>query len=124
MTDNMKFWTFLTTMILAVAVAITLIDLTIKAAILEESNSLRRMIVNLTEEWGNDGQEKHGRVDARDSANGHHNGNLPSDVLAQRPTGLEERSANIGDQKPLPTTPRKRRATRPPIGNREIPPGD
>jgi hypothetical protein len=44
--ENIKFWTTLAIVALMVAIAVTLIDLSIKAAILEESNTLRRIILN------------------------------------------------------------------------------
>ena len=46
MKENVKFWALLAAVMLAVSVAVMLIDLGIKAAILEESNTLRRMILN------------------------------------------------------------------------------
>lgn len=40
-TDKTKFWAFLIGLMVAVAVAVTLVDLTIKAAILQESNAFK-----------------------------------------------------------------------------------
>jgi len=39
--DKTKFWAFLIGLMVAVAVAVTLVDLTIKAAILQESNAFK-----------------------------------------------------------------------------------
>lgn len=57
--DNQRFWTTLSILILMVAIAVTLIDLSIKAAILQESNDLRRVILNgrreaSTDDYGDD----------------------------------------------------------------------
>ena len=42
--DKTKFWAILIMVMVAVAIAVTLVDLTIKAAILEESNALKERI--------------------------------------------------------------------------------
>ena len=89
--DTLKFWTFLTICLLAVAVAVTLIDLTIKASILAESNAMK---LRLEEFEVNHGQEIYGRIDQGNSANGSVNGHLPGNVLATDDAGLETGSAD------------------------------
>lgn len=89
--DTIKFWTFLTVMLLGVAVAVTLIDLTIKASILAESTSLKLAM----EEWEvRNGPKQAGRPDTGNSADNSHNGHFPGDVLATGNAGLAEGSAN------------------------------
>ena len=112
--DSIKFWTFLTIMLLAVAIAVTLIDLTIKAAILAESNALKIEM----EEWEvRHGPKQAGRIDARNSDNNSHNGNLPGDVLDSGNAGMETGSSNEGDKKPFPTRARNGRFTSPSSGD-------
>lgn len=106
--DTIKFWTFLLMMLLGVAVAVTLIDLTIKASILAESNSLKLAM----EEWEvRNGPKQAGRIDKRDRDNASHNGSFSGDVLATGDAGLEAGSANNGSEKPV----------RPRTGNRNKP---
>lgn len=108
--DSIKFWTFLTIMLLAVAIAVTLIDLTIKAAILAESNALKIEM----EEWEvRHGPKQAGRIDARNSDNNSHNGNLPGDVLATGDAGMEKGSSSEGNQEPTVSRTRNRPKSRP-----------
>jgi hypothetical protein len=112
--DTIKFWTFLTVMLLAVAIAVTLIDLTIKAAILAESNSLKLAM----EEWEvRNGQKASGRIDERDNSHGTLNGHFSGDVLATDDARLEEGSADSGDKKPTRQRARDRNIVRPSDGN-------
>jgi hypothetical protein len=113
--DTIKFWTFLTVMLLAVAVAVTLIDLTIKAAILAESNRVKLAM----DEWWEvqNGQKADGRTDERNRANGSIDGNLSGDVLATDNAGLEAGNASNGAAKQTRTGPRNRNIVRPSDGN-------
>lgn len=77
--DNIKFWTMLTAMILLVSVAVLLIDMTIKAAILEESNALRRAILGVQDDRA-----------AKTSSNGaSYNSDSAGSVLDKFPAGME-----------------------------------
>lgn len=80
MKDNVKFWTFLAGMILMVSVTVLLIDMSIKAAILEESNALRLVI-----EESRNGQRKESADHKRTSGNG----SGTPDVLGQYDAGME-----------------------------------
>jgi hypothetical protein len=112
--DSIKFWTFLTVMLLGVAVAVTLIDLTIKAAILAESNSMKLAM----EEWEtNYGQKVSGRLDPRNYPDANNNGHLSGNVLDSRDAGMEAGSADNGDKKPIPARPRNRNKPSAPDGN-------
>lgn len=79
--DNQKFWVLVTTAILAVSVLVLLIDMSIKAAILAESNQLRLVI----EGERNDKGRKAGAMDAAPS-----NGNSAPDVLGADDSGVEK----------------------------------
>jgi hypothetical protein len=104
--DTIKFWTFLTMMLLGVAIAVTLIDLTIKAAILSESNALKLRM----EAWGvENGQTPTGRIDQRNTANGHFEPSLPADLLGADTTGLEAPDASNGTKNPSSARARDRR---------------
>lgn len=101
LTENSKirFWGILAIMILAVAITVTLVDLTIKAAILQESNSLRLLIERETNAKGTERSDDSGiAADASDDST------VPGDVLAIKPVRLETRNVS------------RRRATRPKIG--------
>lgn len=89
LTENSKvrFWGILAIMILAVAITVTLVDLTIKAAILQESNSLRLLIERETNAKGTEGPDNSGI--AADATN---DGTVPGDVLAIKPVRLEARN--------------------------------
>lgn len=94
--DTTKFWTFLLIMLLAVAVAVTLIDLTIKASILAESNSMKLAM----EEWEvNYGRKVSGRRDQRNTVDPADNGYLPGDVLGSGNAGMEAGNAANGAKK-------------------------
>lgn len=119
--DTIKFWTFLTVMLLAVAVAVTLIDLTIKASILAESNAMKLAM----EDWEvRHGQENIRRPDKRNHPDPANNGHLSGDVLATGNAGLEARDAidRIADAIPPRSRPRNKPPT--PRRDREIPDGN
>lgn len=74
--ENLKFWTILAWAALATAIMITLIDLTIKTAILEDSNALKKTI------W----EERRGKgtevaTDSGNTTDPIHNGVVPGDLL-------------------------------------------
>jgi hypothetical protein len=105
-TDNVKFWTFLTTMILAVAVGVLLIDMSIKAAILQESNQLRLLIEG----------ERNDRGTKRPVPNGSSgNGSGTPDVLGKYATGME--AGNVSENDSPKDTQNGRRTRRTPPGN-------
>lgn len=114
--DNIKFWTFLAGMILMVAVAVLLIDMSIKAAILGESNALRLTI----EEERNDRSAK---------TNGHgssNNGRNSSSVLRLNATGMETGDVANGAKKTVQSRKARGQRAQPraPMDSGEIPPGD
>jgi hypothetical protein len=112
--ENVKFWALLAGVMLSVSVAVMLIDLSIKAAILEESNTLRKVILGERETKAGSNGASH------DVAN-------RSPVLDNDATGLE--TANVwprtNGQTPV-VSPRK--SPRPKPGTQgnppEIPTGD
>lgn len=80
--ERVKFWVFLCGLMLAVAVMVTLIDISIKASILEQANNFR---IDLE---GARGQNVSG---ANTNGTANHvadNGTVPSNVLDLQPTGL------------------------------------
>jgi hypothetical protein len=112
--ENIKFWTVLSVLMLVTAVAVTLIDLSIKAAILEESNALRRTILN--------GRGEEGSTNSRasdDSASA-------SVLLDLDTTGMETGNVRQQSNGKVPANPpRKSRAKPRTQGNPpEIPSGD
>jgi hypothetical protein len=115
--DKIKFWVFLVAMMLGVSVAVLLIDMTIKAAILEESNALRRVILGVQDDRS-----------AEANPNGtSHDANSSSVVLGKFPAGMETGNVANGSKAEVPPLPRKRRGTRTEPGtpgdSGEIPPG-
>jgi hypothetical protein len=57
--DKTKFWAILIMVMVAVAIAVTLVDMTIKAAILEESNALKERL-NSVARSGSDKADSNG----------------------------------------------------------------
>jgi hypothetical protein len=85
--DPVKFWLFLVTLMLATAVAVLLLDISIKAAILEESNALRLAI----EAERNNRYERRTENPSANGASG--NGSHSGDVVDINDAGLEKRDA-------------------------------
>lgn len=114
--DHIKFWTFLAAMILMVAVAVLLIDMSIKAAILGESNELRLMIEG----------ERNDRAAKANSNGSGNNGSSASPVLGKFPTGMETRDVVDGSKKTVQSrAPRGQRAKpRASLDSGEIPEGN
>lgn len=115
--DKTKFWVVLIAIMLGVSVAVLLIDMTIKAAILEESNALRKLILGVQDDRS-----------AETSNNGaSDNANRPGPVLDIFPAGMETGNVPNGDKaSPNGRTTRGKRSGNEPRtqGNsREIPPG-
>jgi hypothetical protein len=112
--DTMKFWTVLAGTILVVAVMVMLIDMSIKAAILGESNELRLVIE----------RERNGRGKAEsNSSRASDNRASSSPLLGFDATGVETGNVANGHK----ATPAKSRASRQPKnqgGAGEIPPGN
>ncbi len=113
--DNIKFWTVLAGMILLVSVAVLLIDMSIKAAILGESNSLRLLI---------EGEYNDRAAKASSNGTGNHtSGTNP--VLGEFPAGMEvgnvaNRTAKKATQarnRNARQTPRESRSGELPSGN-------
>lgn len=109
--DTIKFWTFLTVMLLAVAVAVTLIDLTIKASILTEAAKVRAMLEAVN------GQEISGRTDERNNPDPSNNGHLSGDVLDTGNAGLEEGGLARIAKEQARTRPQRRNIPRPSDGD-------
>lgn len=114
--DKTKFWITLVAIMLGVSVAVLLIDMTIKAAILEESNALRRVIIGVRD----DGSAEANPVG---SAN-QHSGN--STLLDFVPAGMETGNVANGNKAEAKAQPRKRKPTQPRTqgDTGEIPEGD
>jgi len=114
--DHIKFWTFLAGTILMVAVAVLLIDMSIKAAILGESNTLRLIIEG----------ENNDRAAKANSNGASHNGTNSSSVLGVFSAGMETEHVANGTKKTV--QPRKTRGQRAkpgsPLDTGEISPGD
>lgn len=93
---QIQFWLAMLFLCLIVAVAITLVDFGIKAAILEESNRLRKLIEG----------EEIGRVQkantAGDSSNSIYDPPLPSSLLVDKPARMEAKDGPNGATKPGP----------------------
>jgi hypothetical protein len=115
-TDNIKFWSFLAGMILMVSVAVLLIDMSIKAAILQESNTLRLAIEG----------ERNDRASKASSNGNNHHSNNSSPILGVFPAGMETGDVANGTKKTI--QPRKTRGQRAkpgtPMDSGEIPSGD
>lgn len=95
---QIQFWLAMLFLCLMVAVAITLVDFGIKAAILEESNRLRRLIEG----------EEIGRIKESnakgDTTNPVYDPPLPSSLLVDKPTRMETTDDANGDKKQGPNT--------------------
>lgn len=106
--DTIKFWTFLTAMLLGVAIAVTLIDLSIKASILAESTSMKLAM----EEWETHyGPKQEGRIDKRNHSDPHNNSNHSGDVLATGNAGME--APSLGKLAENQARPRARQRPKP-----------
>lgn len=114
-----EYWAFIIGLMIAVAIAILLIDFSIKAAILEESTRLRLIIE------GERSGQKPGTADASGATNdAPDNSPLSSDVLVVDPTGMETGNGHKGDQKPSEDASNRRPQPRRPNRNRAIPGGN
>lgn len=113
--DAIKFWAMLTLLLLACAVAVTLIDLTIKAAILQEAAALREVI---------NGQGQERSVGGGNIADNIFDAVLPADLLDSGDAGLETRNVSNGAKKPATrgTASKTKPGNR--AGNTEVPPHD
>jgi hypothetical protein len=109
--ETLKFWAFLTMMLLGVAVAVTLIDLSIKAAILAESNAMKLQM----EEWEvRYGQKAAGRDVEGNPSNGRFHGSISSDLLGPDDARLEAGSATAdGETSPIPRARNRRKPSAP-----------
>lgn len=107
--DSIKFWTILAGMFLGCAIAVMLIDISIKAAILDESNRLRQLIL---QEGAERGKADAGSDDGRDNHNGNIHSLYPVGVLDSSNAGMEAENVPTGDKTAPATTPRKTRTKR------------
>jgi hypothetical protein len=99
--ENVKFWTVLAILILSVSVAVMLIDLSIKAAILEESNSLRRVILN-------------GRGEERANGSGGSDDSASDSVLLDfHDSPVETGNVRQNGSGKVPATPRRKPRSKP-----------
>lgn len=112
--DKIKFWTVLCSIILAVSVLVMLIDMSIKAAILEESGHLRRVIL---------GEREQAKQPGDSTGNPEYNfhSGVPSDLLVPTDSGMGEASSDNGYKAPT-SARRKTRQVLP--RDPEIPPRD
>lgn len=106
--DTIKFWTVLAATILVVSILVMLIDMSIKAAILQESNSLRLVI----EEQRNRGARK----TAANPDGADNDSSNPSVLLDIDATGLEVGDVANG-HKAATHKPRSRRQPPYPSGD-------
>lgn len=113
--DSIKFWTFLTVMILACAVAVTLIDLTIKAAILTEAAALREVI---------NGQRQERPDGGGNTSNGVFDAVLPVDLLDTGNAGLETRDVPNGAKEPAARSTARKAQPRNRARNTQVPQDD
>jgi hypothetical protein len=113
--DNVKFWTVLAATILVVSVMVMLIDMSIKAAILEESNALRLAI---------EGQRNGRGKEESDNNRANSNGSGTPNVLGEYDPRVE--AGNVLPSDTVSANPRPRRRAKPKASgdSREIPPGD
>lgn len=111
-----KFWTLLTMMCLGASALILMIDLGIKASILEESGRLRLAIAD--ERMQRDGRNPAEANDNRASSNG----SGPDHVLDTDAAGMETRIVRKSDSRDAPNSSAKRRANaKPASGTGEVP---
>lgn len=107
--SSIKFWTILAGLFLGCAITVLLIDLTIKAAILGESNQLRQIILQEEAERGKAGTRSD---DSRDNHNGSVHSLYPVGVLDSGNAGMEAENVPTGSETPVAATPRKPRTRR------------
>ena len=114
--DHIKFWTFLAGMFLMVSIAVLLIDMSIKAAILGESNELRLIIEG----------ERNDRAAKTNSNGSSNNGSGASPVLGKFSTGMETGDVVDGSKKTVQSrAPRGQKPKpRPSLDSGEIPEGN
>jgi hypothetical protein len=113
------FWFFMGVILLSGMVLVTVIDLTIKAAILSESTALRLKI----EDWER-GQKDSGGVSKRNTSNGHNHPIVLGDVLPLFSSGLETEDA---DKRTTPATQSQTARSRKPRNQArggEVPPAN
>jgi hypothetical protein len=125
--DTIKFWTVLAGLILMVSVAVLLIDMSIKAAILAESNALRRAILHMSEEChDSECPGVHYDRSAKASPNGaSHDSTSGSSLLDFVPTGME--TGDVANGSKAPVRAKRPGGTRPkpgtPRNTGDVPPG-
>ena len=95
--DKLKFWALLAIVLVAVAVTVTLVDLGIKASILEQANAFRRDL-----ERARNGQAPVGTSANGADNNSAHDGSVSGDVLGVFPAGMEEGSLPKHDKNATP----------------------
>ncbi|SRR5712691_7323115 len=117
--SNMKFWVVLVMAMLFCSALILMIDISIKAAILEESVQLRKVIEEAYNERAREEKQPARRDNPDSSVNGHFHSDVLPVVLDARPD--ETSSFAAGDKAKDPP----RRRTRPvPKRDTEIPGGN
>jgi hypothetical protein len=116
---QLEFWMAILILCLITAIIITLVDFSIKASILEQSNKIRLEI----EEW-NRGQGRGRQAEDGASYNADNNSPLPGDVLGKHTTGLETRYPDNKNTGMVHAASKTRAEHRSQDGNREIPSGD
>jgi hypothetical protein len=112
--SKIKFWAVLAIICLMVAVAVTLVDLTIKTAILQESNGLRLFIESVRNDSGTIRPDE-SRADTDPS----NNGIVPPNVLDLDSARVETRDVSEGIPSRVAPRPRRnpRNAPKPPEGS-------
>lgn len=97
---QLEFWGMLIFICTMTAIFVLVIDMTIKGAILEESNALRRVI---EEDYRGQGRAK--ATDGGNSNDSHINPSLPSDLVDRRTARMEKTGDNKSGTRPADSGP-------------------
>lgn len=114
-----EYWAFIIGLMIAIAIAVLLIDFAIKASILEESNKLRMTIEGV----------RSGQVPTAANASGANSlhsddASIPSDVLVVDNSGMEAGNVHNGTQKEAARKTTGRAKPRRPSSSGTIPGGN
>jgi uncharacterized membrane protein len=97
--DKTKFWAILIMVMVAVAIAVTLVDMTIKAAILEESNALKERLNGVARSGSNKADSNGASNHAAD------NGSNDSDDVHLFPARMEAPTIRASRARKTPPGP-------------------
>ena len=122
MSKKGEFLAVLLTLCTVVMVVVLLLDIQIKAAILEESTKLRLTIED--EEVRQSGRRRQETNADRVSNDAPNDAPIPSNVLVVKPAGMEAGSASNGTEKPVPSPRVRRSKSGRPASDRTVPQGN